>query len=495
MYHLLSQTPLGKQWSRIGTDKKAGVIFPLFSIFSKDSIGIGEIPDLRLVIDWCKLTDNKILQILPINDTGGAPSPFSPQTSIGLNPIYLSINHLKGIKIEEKEILRIKKRFPNKGLVRYKLWKEKIKLLKSSFNESVISSEEFNEFINQNDYWLNDYALFRSIKSKNKEKVWEKWDKKIRDREPESILHFKQNNKKEILFWKWIQWELFEQFKEIKEYAQDKKILIKGDLPLLVSGDSVDCWANKLYFKMDLASGAIPDSFSKRGQRWGMPPYDWDKIIEDDFQYLKERLRYAEKIYDLFRIDHFVGLFRIWSIPQRSLKIFKGARGFFDPKDESDQEKRGKEILKLIIENTTMLPCAEDLGTVPHFCRKIMEDFGILGIDTKRWTKEFRPMAISTLSTHDTSLSPEWEKENVDIKDNLTSINASVCIFSIPLIFEWLFLGNIIKKEKARSYRVNIPGKKSKRNWAIRLPLSMEELLIHSINSHIKTIIKDSGRS
>ncbi len=493
MYRSLLQTPLGEQWSKMGIDKKAGVIFPLFSILSKDSIGIGEMPDLKLAIDWCNLTNNKILQILPINDTGGIPSPFSSQTSIGLNPIYLSIKNLKGFKIEEEEISEIKKKFPNKGPVKYRLWKEKVKLLKLSFDNNVIDSKEFNEFINENNHWLNDYALFRSIKTESKNKDWKKWKKKLRDRDQEAVNGFEREYLKEIMFWKWIQWELFEQFKEVRSYAQEKGIFIKGDLPLLVSGDSVDCWVNKSYFKMNLSSGAPPDKFSKRGQHWGMPPYNWDKIIEDDFKYFKERLSYAEKLYDLFRIDHFVGLFRIWSIPNRLPKIFKGFIGFFDPKNKIEQEERGRKILDLIIKNTSMLPCAEDLGTVPGFCKETMEIIGIPGIDVKRWTKKFRPLAVSTISTHDTSLSSEWEKESIE--NNLIFINKSPSIFNIILIFEWLFLDDIIKKEKARNYRINIPGKKSRKNWTTRLPLSMEELLIHPANNHIKRIIKGSRRA
>lgn len=486
MYQFLEKTACRNHWKRIGMERKAGVIFPLFSIYSKESCGIGEITDLKLAIDWCNKTGHKIIQLLPLNDTGSISSPFSPQTSTGLNPIYLSLSNLKSIKIKDEEIVKLRNNFSNKKIIDYSIKDEKIKILKNNFKK-VNLTDDFYSFIKQNKNWLDNYALFLTIKEKNNGKHWKKWDNKIID------LVFKEN-KKEILFWKWIQWELFIQLKEVKNYANKKKILIKGDLPLFVIEDSVDCWSNPEYFKMNVVSGAVPDSFSGKGQRWDMPTYNWEKIEKDNYYYIKQKLNYAENFYDLFRIDHVIGLFRTWSIPKKYPKKNKGKKGFFDPQEEANQIKQGQKILKIIIKETKMLPCAEDLGNVPSFCRKTLEEMGIPGIDVKGWTKNYRKLAISTLSTHDTSLYPKWAKKKYNPEIEIEETFLSPCIFNIFLIFELLFLNNIISPDKAEKFRINFPGKKLKKNWTIKMPLSMEELIKNPINEKIRKMLEKSKR-
>ncbi len=490
MYSFLLDTLLKKQWRKIGTKKRAGVVFPLFSIYSNQSAGIGEIPDLKLAVDWCNITGHTILQTLPLNDTGFLASPFSPQSSTALNPIYLSLSLLKEAEIDQREIRCLKRKFQNK-LVDYRVGEEKIKILRSTFDKSSLD-KNFEKFITSNDYWINDYALFEALKKEHSQKSWKKWKPLFKEKNKNAIESFKKRNKKEILFWQWIQWQLFEQLKEVKEYANQKGVFLKGDLPLFVSDDSVDCWSNLKYFKMDLSSGAPPDSFSIKGQNWGMPPYNWEKISKDNFNYFLDRFKYAENFYDILRIDHIIGLFRTWSISKE--------KEFFDPQTEKEQIKKGKDILKLMIENTEMLLCAEDLGTIPLFCRRVLEDLGIPGLDVGRNQKNYRETAVSTLSTHDFNLYPAYlmkRKEEVNgkiIRENLETINRSPCIFNILLIFEWLFLDGVIEKEEVFDYRINDPAKNRLENWSIKMPLSMEKLISHPINKEIRKIIKESGR-
>jgi 4-alpha-glucanotransferase len=184
-----------------------------------------------------------------------------------------------------------------------------------------------------------------------------------------------------------------------------------------VSRDSADVWSRQDRFKLDLAAGAPPDACFAAGQKWGMPPYDWARIASEGYSYVIERLRYAENFYDLFRIDHFVGLFRLWSFP------LAGGEGFFDPADESVWEDHGRRILTTIVANTSMLPCAEDLGTVPDCSYKLLREFSVPGMDVQRWSKnwdtgefrdprDYRLNSMATVSTHDlTSLAAWWEFE------------------------------------------------------------------------------------
>jgi 4-alpha-glucanotransferase len=224
----------------------------------------------------------------------------------------------------------------------------------------------------------------------------------------------------EIEFQAWLQWFAFKQFKGLKAYAGSKGVLIKGDLPILVSRDSADVWAHPEFFNLDFAAGAPPDMYCAKGQRWGMPTYNWERIADDGYRYLKEKLRYAENFYDILRIDHVVGLFRIWSIPYSEPLENQGLNGFFDPKDEGAWEAHGRQILSVITNSTNMIILAEDLGVIPKSCPKTLEEFGIPGNDVQRWTKDwklrhdflepqdYRFFSVSMLSTHDTTNWPAW---------------------------------------------------------------------------------------
>ncbi len=153
-----------------------------------------------------------------------------------------------------------------------------------------------------------------------------------------------------------------------------------GDLPFLVSRDSADVWAYKNYFKLTLSSGAPPDMYFSMGQRWGMPPYSWDNIEAGNYSYIRERLLYAENFFDMFRIDHFIGLFRVWTIDLKTPEELKGLYGRFDPEDNYYWEEHGKKILEVINNSTTMLACAEDLGTVPDCSDKVLKEFSVTSI-------------------------------------------------------------------------------------------------------------------
>ncbi|MDI6591617.1 MAG: 4-alpha-glucanotransferase [Patescibacteria group bacterium] len=502
VYKFLLNTPLNKQWKKIGLKRRAGVIVPLFFIYSKNSLGIGEIPDLKLLIHWCKKTGNSILQLLPLNDTGFNFSPYSLQSSFALDPIYLSLKELKGVKKSsfKRELDTLAERFPLKTFyVNYRIKGEKLKILWKFFLKAQIS-KEFEKFKEKNKFWLKDYTLFRVLKQSHKEKGWEKWKKPFKNRLKKELKKFKEKHQKEIEFQKWLQWQLFEQLRKVRQYAKSQGIFLKGDLPWLIAEDSADVWSQPNYFQLNFSAGAPPDAFSKKGQRWGMPPLNWEKIFADDFVYFKEKLKYAENFYDLFRIDHVLGIFRIWKISKKSPKILKGLPGFYEPADENLQEEKGRQILLRIIQSTKMLPCAEDLGMVPFCCPRVLRELGIPGIKVQRWAQDYPVLSIATLSTHDTSNYPVYFKgefkrfpTRIEIGKNLEKINNADSIFCLLFLLEWLFLGDILKGDPQK-YRFNIPGLISKKNWSIRMPISLEELLNLSINRQIRKILEKTGR-
>lgn len=423
--HFLS-TYTSDHWRKIGVKRRAGVAVPLFSLYSKKSTGIGEIPDLCLLIDWCRETGLSIIQLLPLNEVGMDNSPYNAISTFALDPMYLRLENIKMVdkKRFKEDIIKLKEKFPTgHGHVDYRIKPAKLELLYAMFRSSELSrSYKYRRYKEKNAFWLNGYALYKFIKDHKDERAWFTWKKPLRHREEKTLKDLENRNKQRIEFYCWLQWQLSEQFEAVKKYASSNKVFLMGDIPFLVSRDSADVWAHQNYFKLDYEAGAPPDMFFAKGQRWGMPPYDWNNIARDGFFYIKERLNYAENFYDMFRIDHFVGLLRVWII-KTSTPRKKGAKeGHFDPEQEYLWGEHGRKLLSIMIDSTKMLPCAEDLGTVPQASYSVLWKAGVPGIEIQRWTKNwndggsfikpdhYRQNSISTVSTHDSSTLPAWWK-------------------------------------------------------------------------------------
>ncbi len=457
LYQSFLSSRCQEQWKRIGLRKRAGVATPLFSIYSEKSIGIGELPDLKLLADWCASTGMTIIQLLPMNDVGFDFRPYDAQSSFALDPMYLSI--LEMLSKEEAEFFReeinkLRRRFPAEPpRVNYRIKAVKLALLWKIFeNRGTKNKREFEKFRKTNHFWLHDYAVFKVLKELNGQKSWEDWEPALKSKEFAAIEKFEMDQAKPIAFQEWLQWQLCGQFKTVKAYAEKKGILLMGDLPLLVSRDSADVWAHQDYFKLDLAAGAPPDLYIAKGQRWGMPPYHWDRVAGHGYDYLIEKLRYAENFYDLFRIDHVVGIFRIWSIPLSEPPENGGLNGSFDPQDENVWEEHGRRLISVMAENTGMLPCAEDLGVVPPCSYKVLEEFGIPGMDVTRWFKdwgrtnsfrkpeEYRKNSIAVLSTHDmTSVAGWWEFDAGTVDEDFFRRKCEGCGISLDAVKNALF--------------------------------------------------------
>ena len=591
------------KWQRLGLTKRAGVVVPLFSVYSKGSYGIGDFNDLKLLVDWALKSGNSIVQLLPMNEVGAEFCPYDSLSSFALEPMYLSLDEFFSLapKALHKKFSDIKKHFPVKSdFIDYRIKKAKIDLLSDIFlDSSAPVIDELEEFKKKNSYWLYDFATFKALKEFHKGLPWYEWELKFRNRDKSSIEDFCRYHKEKIDFQIWLQWHAFKQFREVKSYAASKNVFLKGDLPILVSRDSADVWAHPEYFKLDLVAGAPPDMYCVKGQRWGMHTYNWDRIRNDSYEYLKEKLKYAENFYDIIRIDHVVGIFRIWSIHNDEPLENHGLNGFFDPSDRAKWGPQGKEILSFMVSNTSMLLCAEDLGVIPEECTKTLEELGIPGNDVQRWVKdwkirhnflephEYRELAVSMLSTHDTANWPAWweyeagtvdgglfirkcnergidyafvkellfdsklschgrlrwridiqnsdallrilnrpkeevgdfielyentfkekeklwvlmglpgpmrEKSDKEIFESALKITLkSSSVFSIQTIFDLLYLADILKGDTYQ-YRINTPGTIGPENWRLVIPLTLEELLKHSLTDTIYSLVKSSQR-
>ncbi|MCX5696655.1 MAG: 4-alpha-glucanotransferase [Candidatus Omnitrophica bacterium] len=603
MEEILFNSASKDKWQSLGVQRRAGVLAPLSCVYSKDSLGIGDLLTLRLVVDWAKSTEQSIVQLLPMNEMGYTNCPYDAVSSFALEPAYLSLEAFKSAQTKEfkVKIEDTKRAFPcARPYLDYRIKEAKGALLKEIFlKEKNRHDAQLSHFQEDNLYWLKDFALYKVLKRQFSGRPWYDWEEPYRFRDKGALLDFQKEHEDEIAFTIWMQWQIFRQFKQSKAYANSRRVLIKGDLPILVSRDSADVWQHPEFFKLEFASGAPPDMYCARGQRWGMPPYNWEKIAGDGYIYLKERLRYAENFYDILRIDHVVGLFRIWTIPYNEPLENQGLNGFFDPRDENKWKEHGKNILSLVLDNTRMLLCAEDLGVIPKTCTESLTELGIPGNDVQRWAKdwktkhdflepkEYRAISAAMLSTHDTTNWLAWwenEAGTVDealfirkcagradynnIKDKLFDMSLSrhgrlrwlssvdsvdklvgvlgrkgselmdfvemyqnsyrekeklwkkmglagpmrekgdaeilaaalrivmnsKSIFSIQLITDYLGLTDILKGDPYQ-YRINTPGTTSDKNWSLIMPIPLEDLLQHPVNSQIRQMVIDSGRA
>ncbi|MFH0985330.1 MAG: 4-alpha-glucanotransferase [Candidatus Omnitrophota bacterium] len=447
----------GKIWKKVGARRRAGVITPLFSLYSEQSIGIGEVPDLKLLIDWCGKTGLSIIQLLPLNDVGFDFRPYDAQSSMALDPMYLSLEDLVDCDLQSfsNDLAALRKSFPaGKGRVDYGIKKAKLDLLARIFASPASSKrgKGFLSFLKEHRSWLEDYAIFKTLKEEFPMSGWADWPEGLRDKQAKPVAAIVRKHKNKILFYKWLQWQLFAQFKDVKQYATKCGVLLMGDMPFLVSRDSADVWAHQEYFKLALSSGAPPDLYFAQGQRWGMPPYDWARIAADDFNYMRQKMKCAENLFDLYRIDHFVGMFRLWTISLAEPVEHAGMCGRFDPEDERLWKDHGERILEVMLESAKMLPCAEDLGVVPKCSYEILEEYMIPGSDVQRWVRnwgkdyrfkageDYRVNSMAMISTHDTSaFCAWWEYEAGTVDEWFFQKKCGECGVSFDPIKERLF--------------------------------------------------------
>lgn len=413
----LLNTKISDKWKHVGTRRRAGVAVPLFSLYSANSVGIGEIPDLKLLIDWCAKTGMSIIQLLPLNDVGNDFAPYNSISSFALDPMYLAISRIKGSDVSEygDKLARLKKKYrPVFKRVNYKIKKAKIDLLWEIFKGTRTENDpDFTRYTEENSYWLKNYSVYRVISEQQNNKSWEKWPEDLKNRNDKAIEEVVINNYERVQFYMWLQWQLYLQMLDVSAYSKVKGVILKGDLPFLVSRESADVWAHKEYFLLHLSSGAPPDMYFAEGQKWGMPPYNWDCIAGSGFVYLTENLKYASNFYEMYRIDHFVGLFRVWVSPVDNYDH----PGSFMPKEEYIWEAHGRRLIEVMVNSSPMLPCAEDLGTVPGCSYHVLYEYGIPGIDFQRYHKrnfdfrhpvDYRINSSAVISTHDSSFWVNW---------------------------------------------------------------------------------------
>lgn len=319
----------------------AGVAIPVFSLRSKKSFGTGEFYDLKLMIDWAKLTGQQMIQTLPINDTILYHSnydsyPYNAVSVYALHPIYLHLDAVGKIKdpvrkayyAEQKKALNAKSFSDYQNVMNVK-W-EFCKEVYQDSSKKLFSSEEYKLFFQQNKSWLVPYAVFSYLRDKYGTPEFSKWPEKSQYNaaEIEELAAPGSDFYDEIALFYFVQFHLNKQLTEVHDYASSQGITIKGDIPIGVSPRSVDAWMEPEMFNTSMQAGAPPDDFSATGQNWGFPTYNWELMEKDNYRWWIKRFQKLAEYFDAYRIDHILGFFRIWEIPQQDVW---GLTGSFSP--------------------------------------------------------------------------------------------------------------------------------------------------------------------
>lgn len=320
--------------------KAAGVSIPVFSLRTENSSGIGEFADLKLMVDWASETNQKFIQLLPINDTTITYTwtdsyPYNAISIYALHPIYLG---LKDYPLNDKELNNKFTAEANRLNSLADVDYDNVMSLKRSYTchlfkeqgEETLNSSDFLTFYKQNEEWLFPYACFCYFRDKNHTADYRLWKSfTIYDKAKlQKFIDSDNEIKKEVNKAIFVQYLLHKQLIDVKEYAHKHNVVLKGDIPIGISRNSVEAWTEPHLFNLDTQTGAPPDDFSFNGQNWGFPTYNWEEMAKDDYAWWKKRFRKMADYFDAYRIDHILGFFRIWEIPESSVQ---GLLGYFSP--------------------------------------------------------------------------------------------------------------------------------------------------------------------
>ncbi len=520
--------------------RAAGVALPLFALRGAYDLGTGEILDLIPFIDWMDHWDQRVIQLLPVNETAiGEASPYNTVSAFAIDPAYVSVS-----QVPEVEHSRAAQEFADTRSVRAQMRRArqsserlrrraymlKLQLLELGFEafECLPASSDrtvaFERFCVGNASWLDPYAVFRAIKERRRWTSWEMWPDALRVCDPEAVQRTAAALQQRIRFFQYIQWNAAEQWNAVRAQARRRGVLIKGDLSFVCGRDSADVWAHQGLFDLNSSAGAPPDAFSATGQAWGLPLYDWPAMRASGFDWWRQRARQARDVFDLFRVDHVVGLYRTYAIPVRA-----GGSSGFVPQEHAEQAAQGHDLLTALLEEAGESGViAEDLGTVPDWVRDSLNRLGIPGYKVLRWERRdggfvdprsYPPLSVATTGTHDTdTLLVWWEtlgrEERIAAIQSLQLANArpdaddtappwtlQLHLALLRRLYEAGSLLTILPIQDLFGWRerINTPATTDGHNWSYRLPVETDALdTVADVRERmeaIRALIDETGRS
>ncbi|MEN9869901.1 MAG: hypothetical protein RLZZ171_884 [Cyanobacteriota bacterium] len=405
--------------------RASGVLLHPTSLPSRFGIGdLGE--NAYRFVDFLANSDQQIWQILPIGPTGYGNSPYLSYSALAGNPLLISPAILQQQDLLTWEDLQNLPDFPQDQVDFEGVIKMKMPLLrKASDRFKAIASdeakEEFQRFCNRQNDWLSDYALFMSLKDAHHGSGWNQWPAEISARQPQVMAEWAAQLTDDIFFHKFVQYQFFGQWQNLKQYANEKGIQLFGDIPIYVAHDSVDVWAHRNIFQLDpdtgeaaLMAGVPPDYFSETGQLWGNPVYNWQELEKTDFKWWIRRVEAILEYVDIIRIDHFRGFQAYWAVPHGETTAMNGT--WLDAPGDEFFQRLDKQLGKLPI-------VAEDLGVITPEVEALRDKFNFPGMKILQFAFDGDPAngflpynytdrnCIVYTGTHDNDTTVGWFNE------------------------------------------------------------------------------------
>jgi len=377
--------------------RQAGLLLPLFSVRSPSSWGVGEIPDLLPLARWTAACGASVLQVLPVLEASrGQNSPYGALSAFAIDPVYAAIEALEDFvaaggqarlsPADRQELAALR---ASPAVVWHRVRALKSKALAAAFKwflekewkRNSSRARELQAFCAEHARWLDDYALFVALHDECfGGVVWEEWPAPLRDRESAALAEASAAFSERVLYHSWVQWQLDLQWRLARQACNAAGVQLMGDLPFMVAGDSADVWSRPFDFRLDARVGVPPDAFSATGQDWGLPVYRWDVMEQNGFAWMTERARRSAELYDSYRVDHVVGLYRTY------YRTDDATPPAFIPDTEPAQLKNGETMMAIFSRGARVI--AEDLGVVPDFVRASLTRLQIPGYRVLRWEQD-----------------------------------------------------------------------------------------------------------
>ena len=527
-------------------EKLVGILFPVFSMRREADLGIGDTTSVCMCLDWLKKYSVNFLQLLPVNVSSSDNSPYSAISSVALDFIYLDV--LKIPEVNQADIDYAKAKYNDDWLISEKVDYEKVRRVKSS-----VLRLAYEKFIKQTA--VHDFELFKQteadwlmpfckyswlIEEADENEDWSTWPEKFDspDKAEQYIAQADVNRDGEASrkqdFYAWLQWHAFNQWRSVREYATKLGVKLMGDIPIGVANSSADVFFEPQWFQKGWYGGAPPekvfkdDAFTcKWGQNWGVPLYNWEALKEDDFLWWKRRINKLTDIFNMFRIDHILGFYRIYAFPwhpkrnseflplseEEAMKLTLGELPHFSPRDDTTLVNKARNLLAGDEYIKALQAAAggaevigEDLGCVPDYVRPHLSEVNIAGFKVCHWETNDHGEALmpedhpycsfATYTTHDhPSLSAMWDEMikmcNTDCGKSRKKLKI-ICQFANINIMKvtkppkyndtvkWslikallnstarysaLMITDIIDSRK----RINVPGTVTDANWSYRV--------------------------
>jgi len=447
----------------------AGILAPLFALRSEHDLGIGDTESLREFVEWAANIGFRLVQLLPINETGNDNSPYNAISSVAIDPTTIAISPVDVSDLSSAEYVAIISKTDmadlQGGPVKYRA----VKALKRSLMEAAFESfsatawkrnttraRQFRQWLKAQSGWIDGYALFRTLMDENGgSEMWDTWPEPQRTLETARVWLAKQKPavrkalEKKMRFFQYVQWIAFTQWQKLKAWCESRGVALMGDVPIGVSYYSSDVFSDPAIFNLEWSGGAPPekafksDPFTEKwGQNWGVPLYRWDVLREQNFAWWRQRVRMVREIFHLFRIDHVLGFYRIYAFPWRPSRNEEflpltpdearartgGELPHFVPHDDCTPEDReanrraGEEYLRVLLEEVGRFRLiAEDLGVVPDYVRPNLTSLNIAGFKIPQWERQsnyhlvagrdYQRLSLATYATHDHwPLTAMWEQ-------------------------------------------------------------------------------------